>query len=95
MAFVVSEDTEPIDLVGSWQVFKDAHVPERGKSMEEAHPFNMYTVSDTTDIIRAGRGLKIKPSFAFEDAPSPRVIVIPVQGQVRNRDELDSRKKQD
>jgi transcriptional regulator GlxA family with amidase domain len=79
VAFVVSENTEPIDLVGPWQVFKDAYVPERGKLVEETHPFKMYTVSGSTDIIRAGRGLRIKPNFAFKDAPSPRIIVVPAQ----------------
>jgi YHS domain-containing protein/putative intracellular protease/amidase len=43
------------------------------------HPFRLYTVSESTSPIRASGGMKIVPDYTFEDAPAPKVIVIPAQ----------------
>ncbi len=42
-------------------------------------PFRLYTVSESTQPIRASGGLQIVPDFTFENAPPPKVIVIPAQ----------------
>ncbi|HET6892830.1 MAG TPA: DJ-1/PfpI family protein [Pyrinomonadaceae bacterium] len=80
VAFLVSEGVTVIDFAGPWEVFQDVHVPSRGQTMEEQMPFQLFTVSDTTEVVTGSAGLKIVPDYTFKNAPSPRVVVIPAQG---------------
>ena len=74
VAFVISEGAVIIDFCGPWEVFENANVPGR---TEEA--FHLYTVAKTTDAIHASGGMKIVPEYTFDNAPAPKVIVIPAQ----------------
>jgi transcriptional regulator GlxA family with amidase domain len=76
VAFIISEGAVIIDFTGPWEVFHDVMVP--GHS---GPPFRLYTVSDSTSPIRAGGGMKIVPDYNFENAPAPKVIVIPAQSE--------------
>jgi putative intracellular protease/amidase/YHS domain-containing protein len=76
VAFVISEGAVMIDFTGPWEVFQDVMVPGRTD-----HPFHLYTVSESTSPIRASGGMKIVPDYTFENAPAPKVIVIPAQSQ--------------
>jgi len=64
-----------IDFCGPWEVFRDVMVSGGD------HPFRLYTVSDKTDPIHAGGGMKIVPDFTFANAPAPKVVVIPAQSE--------------
>jgi putative intracellular protease/amidase len=75
VAFVISQGAVIIDFCGPWEVFRDVNIPGR-----EA-PFRLYTVSDKTDPITAGGGMKIVPNYTFANAPAPKVIVIPAQSE--------------
>src|SRR5262249_11823539 len=72
VAFLISEGAQVIDFTGPWEVFQDVMVPGRSD-----HPFRLYTVSQSTSPIHASGGMKIVPDYTFENAPSPKVIVIP------------------
>jgi len=74
VAFLISEGAQMIDFTGPWEVFQDVMVPGRTD-----HPFHLYTVSESTSPIRASGGMKIVPDYTFENAPAPKVIVIPAQ----------------
>jgi len=74
VAFLISEGAQMIDFAGPWEVFQDVMVPGR---MD--HPFRLYTVSESTSPIRTSGGMKIVPDYHFENAPAPKVIVIPAQ----------------
>jgi putative intracellular protease/amidase/YHS domain-containing protein len=76
VAFLISEGAQVIDFTGPWEVFQDVMVPGR---MD--HPFRLYTVSESTSPIHASGGMKIVPDYTFENAPAPKVIVIPAQSQ--------------
>ncbi len=80
VAFVISQYVTVIDFTGPWEVFQDVHVEERGPTMEEMMPFELFTVSDKIDTITASGGLKLVPDYTFETAPAPRVVVVPAQG---------------
>src|SRR5262249_32995209 len=56
-----------IDFCGPWEVFQDAGA------------FSLYTVAETTRPIRASAGMKIVPDYNFQNAPAPKVVVIPAQ----------------
>jgi putative intracellular protease/amidase/YHS domain-containing protein len=74
VAFVVSEGAVVIDFCGPWEVLQDVDIPGRKNA-----PFQLYTVSETTNPIRASGGMKIIPDYTLETAPAPKVIVIPAQ----------------
>jgi putative intracellular protease/amidase len=74
VAFLISEGAQVIDFTGPWEVFQDVMVPGRTDQ-----PFRLYTVSESTSPIRTSGGMKIVPEYTFENAPSPKVIVIPAQ----------------
>ena len=76
VAFLISEGAQIIDFAGPWEVFQDVVIPGR-----TGHPFRLYTVSESTSPIRASGGMKIVPDYTFENAPAPKVIVIPAQSQ--------------
>jgi len=76
VAFVISNGAQVIDFTGPWEVFQDVMVPGRTD-----HPFHPYTVSESTSSIHASGGMKIVPDYPFENAPAPKVIVIPAQSE--------------
>lgn len=74
VAFLISEGAQVIDFTGPWEVFQDVVVPGR-----TGNPFRLYTVSESTSPIRTSGGMKVVPEYTFENAPPPKVIVIPAQ----------------
>ena len=76
VAFVISKGAVVIDFAGPWEVFENAAIPGRD-TMDSA--FEVYTVAETLDPITASGGMKIVPNHTFQNAPQPRVIVIPAQ----------------
>jgi putative intracellular protease/amidase/YHS domain-containing protein len=76
VAFLISEGAQVIDFTGPWEVFQDVMVPGRTD-----HPFRLYTVSESASPIHTSGGMKIVPDYTFENAPSPKVIVIPAQSK--------------
>jgi putative intracellular protease/amidase/YHS domain-containing protein len=76
VAFLISEGAQVIDFTGPWEVFQDVMIPGRAD-----HPFRLYTVSESTSPIHTSGGMKIVPDYTFENAPAPKVIVIPAQSQ--------------
>jgi putative intracellular protease/amidase/YHS domain-containing protein len=76
VAFVISRGAQVIDFAGPWEVFQDVMVPDRSEP-----PFRLYTVSESTAPIRASGGMKIVPDYTFENAPAPKVIVVPAQSE--------------
>lgn len=73
VAVAISEGAVVIDYSGPWEVFQDANRPD-GKNA-----FNLYTVAENTKPVTASGGLKLLPDYSFDDAPAPKVIVIPAQ----------------
>ena len=74
VAFLISEGAQMIDFAGPWEVFQDVMVPGRTD-----HPFRLYTVSESSAPIHTSGGMKIVPDYNFDNAPTPKVIVIPAQ----------------
>jgi len=78
VAFCISQDVTLIDFAGPWEVFNNVMVPTRGTDHKTQMPFDLYTVSDSTEPIHSG-ALQLIPNFTFENAPAPKVVVIPAQ----------------
>jgi len=76
VAFVISKGAVLIDFAGPWEVFQDATVP--GRDMMDS-AFHLYTVAETLNPIAVSGGLQIVPNYTFQNAPPPKIIVIPAQ----------------
>lgn len=74
VAFVISEGAVIIDFCGPWEVFQDTNVPGR-----KGPYFNLYTVAESVQTLRASAGMQIVPDYTFDNAPAPNIIVIPAQ----------------
>jgi transcriptional regulator GlxA family with amidase domain len=79
VAFAISEGATMIDFAGPWEVFQDVHVHGRGTTMDAMMPFELYTVAESLEPIRSSGGMRIVPNYTFDDAPVPRVIIVPAQ----------------
>ncbi len=78
VAFLISDGAVVIDFCGPWEVFQDAMIPS-SKEM----PFRLYTVAETKKPIRTSGGMQIVPDYTIQNAPAPKVIVIPAQSAPR------------
>jgi putative intracellular protease/amidase/YHS domain-containing protein len=74
VAFLISDGAVVIDFCGPWEVFQDVMIPG-GEEM----PFRLYTVAETKKPIRTSGGMQIIPDYTIQNAPPPKVIVIPAQ----------------
>ena len=74
VAFLISDGAVVIDFCGPWEVFQNVMIPG---SMDM--PFQTYTVAETTKPITASGGMKIVPDYTLDNAPAPKVLVIPAQ----------------
>ena len=80
VAFIISDGAVVIDFCGPWEVFQDTNKPGTRESL-----FDLYTVAETTKPIRATGGLQIVPDYTFDNAPVPKLAVIPAQrGQTQS-----------
>jgi transcriptional regulator GlxA family with amidase domain len=73
VAFLLSEGAVVIDFTGPWEVFQDTAVAGRDDA------FQLYTVAETKSPIHASSGLTIVPDYTFDNAPAPKIVVIPAQ----------------
>ena len=74
VAFLISDGAVVIDFCGPWEVFQDVVIPS-----SEEMPFRLYTVAETKKPVRTSGGMQIVPDYAIQNAPPPKVIVIPAQ----------------
>jgi transcriptional regulator GlxA family with amidase domain len=70
-AFAIGYGTNVIDTSGPWEVFQDAAVAGGAAS------FELFTVAESTDPVDASGGLRIMPTYSYDDAPQPNVVVVP------------------
>ncbi len=79
VAVAISEGVTVIDFAGPWEVFQDVMIPSRGASMEEQMPFQLFTVSESTEPVTGSGGLKLVPDYTFKTSPMPKIVVVPAQ----------------
>jgi len=76
VAFLISQGAVVIDYSGPWEVFQDTVVP---KDKDNVAGFELYTVSENTQPVTVSGGMQVIPNYSFQNAPPPKVIVIPAQ----------------
>lgn len=84
VAILISKGVDVMDIAGSWEAFGDTMLTTKGKPWhlsdgdDMVMPFEVYTVSDSLKPVDAN-GLTIVPNYSFDNAPKPRIIVVPAQ----------------
>lgn len=84
VAVVVTRNANLMDFAGPWEVFANVKVEGRGTArgedpqQDDQYPFDLYMVGDTTTPVRIG-GLTVVPQFTFDEAPTPRIVIIGAQ----------------
>ena len=73
VAFMLGDGANVIDTAGPWEVFQDVMLPGIGHN----HPFELYTVAPTAELLQMTGGLTVKPAYSIANAPQPNVIVVP------------------
>jgi transcriptional regulator GlxA family with amidase domain len=70
-AIAIGPGVNVIDMAGPWEVFQDAAVAQgRGQ-------FQLYTVAASRRTVEASGGLRIQPTYTYDTAPLPHLVVIP------------------
>jgi transcriptional regulator GlxA family with amidase domain len=70
-AFAIGQGVNVIDTAGPWEVFQDAAV------YQGPAQFDLYTVAEDRTVVAASGGLAIEPTYSFDTAPAPHVVVVP------------------
>jgi transcriptional regulator GlxA family with amidase domain len=70
-AVAIGPGVNVIDMSGPWEVFQDAAVSGgRGQ-------FELFTVAADASAVAASGGLMITPTYTYDTAPDPQLVVIP------------------
>ena len=64
VAILIFDGVQIIDYTGPYEVFGQAG-------------FSVFTVAEKPDPITTAMGMKVTPSYTFEDSPEPSLVVIP------------------
>jgi len=74
VGFVISRGANVIDLAGPWETFQDTAHPDGEMA------FELFTISETTQIVEMTGGLRVEPTYSFDAIPfQPNVIVVGAQ----------------
>lgn len=76
VAFLLSEGAVVVDFAGPWGVFEYVFPPDA-----EEQPFQLYTVAESTAPLKVSGGMTIIPDYSLDNAPQPKVIVVPAIGE--------------
>jgi transcriptional regulator GlxA family with amidase domain len=79
VAHAVSPGAVPIDFAGPWAVFDQVMVDSLGTTMDAQMPFDQYHVARSLDPIATSSGMRVVPSYTFDNAPQPDVIIVGAQ----------------
>jgi len=67
-------DAEELDLVGPWEVFTASSML---RELTGDGPDTVVTISETLDVVRMNKGLRLLPDHTFDDHPALDVVLVP------------------
>ena len=70
VGILVFNDVEVLDFAGPYEVFSLSR-------KENKKLFEVFTIGEKTELIRAVNGLQIIPDYSFEDCPLIDILVVP------------------
>ena len=72
VGILLFNEVEVLDFAGPFEVFSITTYPEGNMK-----PFEVRTIAQTKEIIRARNGLQVVPYYCFADNPSFDILIIP------------------
>ncbi|AET67831.1 transcriptional regulator containing an amidase domain and an AraC-type DNA-binding HTH domain [Desulfosporosinus orientis DSM 765] len=72
IGILLFNEVEVLDFAGPFEVFSITNYPE-----SNVKPFEVKTVAQTKETVRARNGLKVVPDYCFADNPNFDILVIP------------------
>jgi len=79
IAFVIGHNAEVLDLTGPLEVFSAAWTTDWSPMFEP------YFVADNLEPVTVSGNMRVLPDYTFENAPQPRIIVIPAMESSSDR----------
>lgn len=75
----IFHNVEVLDFAGPYEVFSRARTVAGTESRltEDNAPFNVFTVAQSQEGLKAVGGLSVSPDYAFDNAPAIEVLLIP------------------
>lgn len=70
VAIFIFDDAEVLDFSGPFEVFSVT------SQINEDHFYNVFTISENTDLVKAVNGLKVQPDFSIENHPHIDILII-------------------
>jgi transcriptional regulator GlxA family with amidase domain len=70
VGIVLYDQVEVLDFAGPYEVFVAA-------SHDATHPFEVFTIADTDDLVTCSGGLQVKPRYTLSDHPAVDILVVP------------------
>ena len=67
----IFSDVEVLDFAGPYEVFSVA------SEMHEYKYFNVFTISESGELIKTVNGLKVQPDYSFDSHPDIDILIIP------------------
>jgi transcriptional regulator GlxA family with amidase domain len=79
VGILIFENVEVLDFAGPFEVFSRTRlVPGvESRRSEDSAPFEVFTVARTAEPLIATGGLRVIPNYAWSDAPSIDLLVVP------------------
>ena len=72
VGILLFNEVEVLDFAGPFEVFSITTSPEGN-----VKPFEVRTIAQTKEVIRARNGLQVVPDYCFADNPSFDILIIP------------------
>ena len=79
VAFVISKNAEVLDFTGPLEVFSAAWTDDWDPM------FKPYFVADSMAPVMVSGNMRVMPDYTFDNAPQPKVIVIPAMEEGSER----------
>jgi transcriptional regulator GlxA family with amidase domain len=77
VAILIFDEVEVLDVGGPFEVFSTASRVRKRLQPDQLAPFEVFTVAETFETVRARAGLKLMPHFAMDAHPAIDVLVVP------------------
>lgn len=79
VGILIFPDVEVLDFAGPFEVFSRTRLEPgiESRRTSDSAPFEVFTFAKSTDEVRATGGLRVVPSYAFENVPGLDLMVVP------------------
>lgn len=72
IGILLFNEVEVLDFAGSFEVFSIINYPE-----SSFKPFEVKTIAQSREIVRAQNGLQVVPDYCFADNPKFDIVIVP------------------